>query len=1481
MKIKIITIVILSMLVLSGFFGIFIFENESVKATTYYVGGSGVGNHTTIQSAIDKASYGDTVFVYSGTYFEHIHINKTLNLIGEDRSNTTVDGKGTKDVIQVNANRVLIKGFTVKNCGNARLDGGIKVYNANNCSIIGNNASSNGFSGIILLTATNNIIRDNIISFNSGSGLMLRYTSTSNIAINNSIHDNYLNKSITWYDTAGLVIVYACNNNLFSGNTIINNYKNGIKLYHSDNNIIKFNRIIGHENGTNFESINKGQIFYLNDFINNSKHVLGESSLRTWNSPIKIVYLYNNTNFTNYLGNYWDDYTGYDNNSDGIGDSPYYIGIGTEKDLYPLMKPTSYYQIIPSSTKVNMVETYSNSTNKTVSIMTQNATLNVSITGDFNGSINFTDLELVIITSGSFAGSGFFKGNWKATIEGKYYYGTWRGMLFNKTGERKYYLKGTVFGGLWGITDGYLIESSLGSGTYDMFNSTSTIYKLGSDITFAQLTLNGTMSYQKSLKTSAEIYILQALFKGNATGYYNKSLSVVLTHIRINTKSHQYYGFGFSTISYVSAWGSGLGWTYDRTISPNLVNLTGFFTKPLWGIVFGILNETGIKRTLSITILRVDLGSKPAPSVKVDVWGPRLASPGQKIYYFIEYNNFGLKNAYNTEIVLVLSTNVTYLNNTHSGAYNNITHTVTWKLNISAKSKNLLNTKCKIKWGLTLGTNVNCTAYIRDYIKNVTLASSTWSIFLTLAIDPNMKSGPEGNVTPGQRLNYKIEYENIGSGIAYGVYFTDTLSKYLDASTLKIGPVVSSQDGSIITTTGIYDPAVRTLTWFAGEVGSGCGGHAEFSVKVRADVAPGSAILNYGTVYFPSVPEVTKTNGIVSIVRINELPVAFAGSDLVVNTYEEIIFNGTGSFDPDGTIINYTWNFGDGGVGYGGLVPHTYIDDGNYSVSLTVFDNLDFSDTHKILVQVLNRPPIAKSKVDSKNVKTKEVFINATGSSDLDGIVTDYYFELGDGSNSGWVQTPVISHKYADRMKIYCVKLKVRDDDGAISTNGAELNITINNVPIPELTVNSKEAFTYSDIICSGELSTDSDGQIGTYYFDFGDGNNSGWVTTSSVSHQYMDGTKKYIITLNVKDNYDAMSNGISSAEILIKNRKPVPSLIIEDSDIYVSDEVIFNASGSYDLDGVELEYYFDFDDGTDSGWITDPVVKHKYTKGPQEYFVELRVKDSDSEINSTVLSIMVKNRVPHVDAGPDQDVFVNQSVYFDGSGSYDPEGNVLAFVWSFGGETSTSGLNLDKTTHSYNHPGNYTVTLTVSDGTFTAKDTCIVHVTDIEPTIDTDGDGVLDELDAFPNDPAASVDSDGDNYPDYWNVGMGPEDSTTGLELDEFPNDPNRHKDVKSSDGASENIYLMVIIIIFIIILIIGILTSIIINNKNKNKRIPKPFDSDDYIRQLRDKTIQGDKTEANELSGAELLEIIEAKYQKGELSEEIYRSIEEEELS
>ncbi len=149
---------------------------------------------------------------------------------------------------------------------------------------------------------------------------------------------------------------------------------------------------------------------------------------------------------------------------------------------------------------------------------------------------------------------------------------------------------------------------------------------------------------------------------------------------------------------------------------------------------------------------------------------------------------------------------------------------------------------------------------------------------ITPARDPNIKYGPEGIVLPGQKLDYKVEFENEGEGIAFGVYFTDTLDEDLDDSTVGIGPVISTKDGSVIAPPGTYNAETRTITWLVGEVGPGEGGFADISVNVKSDAAEGTEILNFGVVYFPSVPEVTRTNGIVSIVPYSKGAVtAFAG----------------------------------------------------------------------------------------------------------------------------------------------------------------------------------------------------------------------------------------------------------------------------------------------------------------------------------------------------------------------------------------------------------------------------------------------------------------------------------------------------------------------------------------------------------------------------------------------------------------------------
>jgi uncharacterized repeat protein (TIGR01451 family) len=136
------------------------------------------------------------------------------------------------------------------------------------------------------------------------------------------------------------------------------------------------------------------------------------------------------------------------------------------------------------------------------------------------------------------------------------------------------------------------------------------------------------------------------------------------------------------------------------------------------------------------------------------------------------------------------------------------------------------------------------------------------------AHDPNRKFGLNGNVLPGQILDYSVEYENEGEGIAFGVYFTDTLDPNLDDSTLKIGPVIDVNSGEQIGGVGTYNAETRTITWFVGQVDPNQGGYADFSINVRDDAPLGTEIINVGTVYFPSVPEETDTNAIISIVTL-------------------------------------------------------------------------------------------------------------------------------------------------------------------------------------------------------------------------------------------------------------------------------------------------------------------------------------------------------------------------------------------------------------------------------------------------------------------------------------------------------------------------------------------------------------------------------------------------------------------------------------
>ncbi len=166
------------------------------SANVLYVGGSGGGNYSTIQQAVNDASNEDIVFVYSGTYYENIVVNKRINLSGESRDTTLINGGGFGTVIRVNTFEVSINGFTITGSGSAFRDAAIDVYYTTKCKIFNNNISQNGNFGIFARGGSTHQIYNNIIYANSNHGINIQ-TRSSTLRNNIMIQDGI---SLTGYD---------------------------------------------------------------------------------------------------------------------------------------------------------------------------------------------------------------------------------------------------------------------------------------------------------------------------------------------------------------------------------------------------------------------------------------------------------------------------------------------------------------------------------------------------------------------------------------------------------------------------------------------------------------------------------------------------------------------------------------------------------------------------------------------------------------------------------------------------------------------------------------------------------------------------------------------------------------------------------------------------------------------------------------------------------------------------------------------------------------------------------------------------------------------------------------------------------------------------------------------------------------------------------------------------------------------------------
>ena len=233
------------------------------------------------------------------------------------------------------------KGIYLYGVSNNTLSGNITKDNtghgisldANNNFILGSTSEDNGSDGIYLAGSQNNILFNNYCNSNDDDGIEL------NGSYSNSLSGN----TCRYNDYSGVYFINSHYNNL-SGNTLSSNYEEGIYFENADANIVVGNDVSS--NGWDYdyqmtlESGSDNNEFYMNtfDYIDNPVNSTGSSN--TWNSPVKLSYLYENliNDHKGYMGNYFSDYYGDDTDDDGVGNTLLPYSTDGSNDSYPLIE---------------------------------------------------------------------------------------------------------------------------------------------------------------------------------------------------------------------------------------------------------------------------------------------------------------------------------------------------------------------------------------------------------------------------------------------------------------------------------------------------------------------------------------------------------------------------------------------------------------------------------------------------------------------------------------------------------------------------------------------------------------------------------------------------------------------------------------------------------------------------------------------------------------------------------------------------------------------------------------------------------------------------------------------------------------------------------------------------------------------------------------------------------------------------------------
>jgi PKD repeat protein len=368
-------------------------------------------------------------------------------------------------------------------------------------------------------------------------------------------------------------------------------------------------------------------------------------------------------------------------------------------------------------------------------------------------------------------------------------------------------------------------------------------------------------------------------------------------------------------------------------------------------------------------------------------------------------------------------------------------------------------------------------------------------------------------------------------------------------------------------------------------------------------------------------------------------------------------FDASGSFDTDGTIATYLWQFGDGTSSSGPTAQHVYATGDPHNVTLTVIDDSGATGIVRKPVPA-NIAPVASFTVACSGPTCT---FDASGSSDPDGTIDSYVWSFGDGTVIGAGAT--VTHGYATGT--FSARLIVADNGGAVGTALQTLS-AVNAPPVASFTV----ACNGPTCTFDGSGSSDPDGMIASYEWHLGNGLiRSGYG--AHLNYTYRTGT--FSPSLIVTDNSGATGTAVQTLSVV--NALPVATFTSTCNGLTCT----FDGTGSSDPDGTITRYVWSFGDG---GWAYSgggaglgAIRSHTFAAAGT-YTVTLYVTADDNEgSHSQAVTVGAANAPP---VASFTSACSGLTCCFNASGSSDPDGTTQLRL-DLRGRDSGSGATVDR----------------------------------------------------------------------------------------------------------------------------------------------------------------------------------------------------------